>query len=133
MRSRYLLALAFSVCSVCATGQTDEQRTEDASAIKAVIDKRTADFNARDVESQAMLFTQDADFYGSAGDIHAKGRDDIASLLGTVLRGPFRNATLRQTVTKLTYISTDAAVATLDVEVERPSKDGKAFTRTEGC
>ena len=121
-----LLVIAMTI-SVQSANADDFDRQADEAAIKAVISKRTDGFNKQDAAAQASLFTKDADFYGSNGTVSVVGRKRIELLLSFVLKGVFKNATLEQKVTKISFVSPEIALVTIDLTMKRAEKDGGTY------
>ena len=105
----------------------DTTRKDDQTAIKAVIDKRTEGFNQKDAAAQAALYTDDSDFYASNGTVSVVGSEKIESLLELVHRGPLKNASLKQEVTKISFLSPEVALVTVSLTMKRPEKDGGTY------
>jgi uncharacterized protein (TIGR02246 family) len=128
LRTR-LLTIFVAVMSVPAQDASADKpdRKSDEAAIKAVIGKRTEGFNKKDAAAQASLFTKDADFYGSNGTVSVVGRKRIELLLSFVLKGVFKNATLEQKVTKISFVSPEIALVTIDLTMKRAEKDGGTY------
>ena len=102
-------------------------RKTDEVAIKAVIDKRTEGFNQKDAAAQAALFTDEADFYASNGTVSVVGPQRIKSLLNIVQSGPLKNATIEQKVTKVSFITPEIALATIELTMKRTERDGGTY------
>ena len=130
MMIRQLTPVAVLMAAVFSSGANAaeaETRSEDVAAIKSVIAKRTAGFNKKDAAAQTMLFTDDADFYASNGTVHVVGPKQVEKVLTFVHNGVLKNATVEQTVTKVTFLAPDVAVATLNLTMKRPKKDGGTY------
>ena len=126
MRSRILPVLVLALLPFLKSPAfaDDVDRSEDEAAIKKVIQDHTEGFNNHDAAAQAKPFTEDADFYSSNGRLHLVGRKKVEVMLKYLHdpeEGIFRNATLKQNVTKIVFISSKTAIVTIEAAITRPN------------
>ena len=122
--------VAFTLVLVSVLGQqaiSQGNVPADVTAITKVIAKRTTGFNKKDAAAQAQLFTSDADFYASNGTVHVVGIKQVEKVLNLVHNGVLKHATLEQTVTKVSFLSPEIAVVTLDLIMSRPEEHGGTY------
>ncbi|MVM40743.1 SgcJ/EcaC family oxidoreductase [Spirosoma sp. HMF3257] len=119
-RSSLLLMLSLSLASLA------QAQTSDETAVKSLIDRFNAAFNAHDTKAFAATFTQDADFTNWVGQ-SAHGRAEIESFHLPIFTIVYKNGVQILKATKVRFIRPD--VASVDVQTEVTG--GKTFDAKE--
>lgn len=115
-----MLMLSLSLSSL-AQAQTSEE-----TAVKSLIDRFNAAFNAHDTKAFTATFTQDADFTNWVGQ-SAHGRAEIESFHLPIFTIIYKNGVQTLKATKVRFIRPD--VASVDVQTEVTG--GKTFDGKE--
>src|ERR1700685_4336080 len=85
-----------------------EQQSEEP-AIRELLDRQVAGWDAGDAEAYASVFTPDADYVTFLGS-HYRGRDAIASSYIPLFAKLLKGSQLKTEITQLRFLTADVAL-----------------------
>jgi uncharacterized protein (TIGR02246 family) len=85
------------------------ERRSDEAAIRELLDRQVAGWDAGDAEAYASVFTHDADYVTFLGS-HYRGRDAIAASYTPLFAKILKGSRLKADVTQLRFLTADVAL-----------------------
>ncbi|HSK72174.1 MAG TPA: SgcJ/EcaC family oxidoreductase [Pyrinomonadaceae bacterium] len=110
-----------------ASAQESKQSTKPAreeSAIRELVKKMEAGWNAKDVSREAQLYFEDVDYINSYGTF-LKGRNEIAEGHRYIYSTIYKDTTLTLTIEKIRFLRPDAAIVHVFNSLKKIDKTSK--------
>ena len=85
------------------------ERPADEAAIRELLDRQVAGWDAGDAEAYASVFTPDADYVTFLGS-HYRGRDAIAASYVPLFAKLLKGSQLKADITQLRFLTADVAL-----------------------
>ena len=85
------------------------ERRSDEAAIRELLDRQVAGWDAGDAEAYASVFTPDADYVTFLGS-HHRGRDAIAASYIPLFAKLLKGSRLKTDITQLRFLTADVAL-----------------------
>jgi uncharacterized protein (TIGR02246 family) len=98
--------------AVIAAAVTPRAQGNDEQAIRELLGRFYAGWNAHDPEQMVSIYADDIDHINVFGEWH-KGKADIRADLAMIHNGPSKQSQRRATIEKIRFVTPDVAVVTV--------------------